>query len=43
MTKQILLFDIDRTLLDTDNTSVLRNEALIKALGPSADLKKLKK
>jgi FMN phosphatase YigB (HAD superfamily) len=39
--KKILLFDIDRTLLDTDSTSVLRNKALLAALGPSVDTQKI--
>lgn len=39
--KKIILFDIDRTLLDTDKTSVLHNECIAKIL-KTDDLEKIK-
>ena len=39
--KKIILFDIDRTLLDTDKTSVLHNECIAKILKTDPDLSNL--
>lgn len=40
--KSILLFDIDRTLLDTDKMSALRKEIILKTLD-TTDYEKIKK